>query len=154
MAEAEKKKKKVMKKVQDALAGRTTTIKEFAKLVSEGEVEVQVKKKSISFYLKNAKDNTLEFLFGLTGTIKAENIKTVENCVRCNSEARKKELEEKTTMENDYNKFRKEIADKEKDLAQREKELERFKRLKEIEEQKINIEKEKAQILKDNMEGK
>ena len=85
---------KTCKKIKKVIDGRAKTIKDFAKYVSEGEVEVQIKKKSVSFYLKD-KDNKdpPEFLFGLTGTIKAENLKVVENCTRCNSEARKKELD-------------------------------------------------------------
>ena len=149
---------KTCKKIKKVLDGRAKTIKDFAKYVSEGEVEVLVKKKSVSFFLKDKGKAETEFLFGLTGTIKAEQLKVVENCTRCNSEARKKELDmvedgiaankrvnESLTAE------AKKLQEKDKDLAQREKELARFKRLKEIEEQKIRMDQEKDQILKDNM---
>jgi hypothetical protein len=150
---------KTCKKIKKVIDGRAKTIKDFAKYVSEGEVEVLIKKKSISFYLKDKSNKSPpEFLFGLTGTIKAENLKVVENCTRCNSEARKKELDKVEEMlkanklvgENLMAEAKK-LQEKDKDLAQREKELVRYKRLKEIEEQKVLMEQEKAQIIKDNM---
>ena len=142
---------KMCKRIRKVLDGRAKTIKDFANLVSEGEVEVLIKKRSISFYLKDKDKTETEFLFGLTGTIKAESLKVVENCTRCDSEARKKEIEEVDAKLLTARNAQAQAETKDKDLARREKELVRFKRLKEIEEQKILMERERAQIIKDNM---
>jgi len=111
-----------VKKMKKALSKKPKEIKELAKYLSGHKLTFEIKKNSITI-----RNESGDWLLGFTGKIDAKNMKVVEECKGCNSEARIKEKEElqksKTNLLDEVCKLKTDLQTQQKDLESREKKV-------------------------------